>query len=199
MLASQFPILTFDDASLSPTFGYVFDARWLDPFESLVGMLWKFAAMNRIAGHVIVRQVSRRAVDPYEGIDATAVSVDVPSLATSLGVSQKLVRMSLCRPDCRRGWCSELRFCPRCVSRGYHGIVHQLGSQPHCPVHGCWLESVCRSCKSSSAYRLTAKLFDAPFRCAQCHAPYSRSAARFANRRPLPKRARSAITRAAIS
>jgi hypothetical protein len=40
------PILTFEEATLGPSLGYVFDARWLDPYESLVSMLWKFAWVN---------------------------------------------------------------------------------------------------------------------------------------------------------
>ena len=41
--SAPLPILTFDKAALRPSLGYVFDARWLDPYESLVSMLWKFA------------------------------------------------------------------------------------------------------------------------------------------------------------
>ena len=58
------PILTFDERSLSPRFGYVFAPRWLDPCESIVGMLWKFVRMNRLSGHAVVAQISRKAVDP---------------------------------------------------------------------------------------------------------------------------------------
>ncbi len=31
MMALAFPILTFDATKLAPTWGYVFDRRWLDP------------------------------------------------------------------------------------------------------------------------------------------------------------------------
>jgi len=40
------PILTFDERKLTPSFGYFFDARWLQSYESIVGVLWKFARMN---------------------------------------------------------------------------------------------------------------------------------------------------------
>ena len=36
---SSLPILTFDERVLNPRLGYVFDRRWLDPYESIVGML----------------------------------------------------------------------------------------------------------------------------------------------------------------
>jgi len=41
------PILTLDERVLSPRFGYVFYAGWLEPYESILGMLWKFVRANR--------------------------------------------------------------------------------------------------------------------------------------------------------
>lgn len=61
---TSLPILTFDERVLSPRFGYVFHRRWLDPYESVVGMLWKFVRMNRLAGHAVVTQICRQHVDP---------------------------------------------------------------------------------------------------------------------------------------
>ena len=40
MMALAFPILTFDTTKLTPTWGYVFDPRWFDPYESVVSILW---------------------------------------------------------------------------------------------------------------------------------------------------------------
>ena len=52
------PILTFDERVLSPRFGYVFHRRWLQPYESIVGLLWKFARLNRLAGHTVVMHLA---------------------------------------------------------------------------------------------------------------------------------------------
>jgi hypothetical protein len=60
------PILTFDERKLTPSFGYFFDARWLEPYESIVGVLWKFACMNGLAGHVVVTQLCRQPVGSGE-------------------------------------------------------------------------------------------------------------------------------------
>jgi hypothetical protein len=30
------PILTFDEHQLTPAYGYVFNATWIDPYESIV-------------------------------------------------------------------------------------------------------------------------------------------------------------------
>jgi len=72
----NFPILTFDEAKLAPSWGYVFDARWLDPCESMVSMLWKLVWINRLAGHSVVTHVARRSVDPYVGIGTTLLEID---------------------------------------------------------------------------------------------------------------------------
>ena len=79
------PILTIDERVLSPRFGYVFQRRWLDPYESIDSMLWKFARQNRLPGHALVLQLSRQPVDPYAGIDPR--DVDVRSVARLLGVT----------------------------------------------------------------------------------------------------------------
>ena len=61
------PIMTFRAAQLSPSLEYVFDPRWLDPFESVVGMQWKFARANGVAGHIVVGQLTDKPVDVYAG------------------------------------------------------------------------------------------------------------------------------------
>ena len=187
--STSLPILTFDEASLGPSLGYVFDARWLDPYESIVSMLWKFAWINGLAGHQVVTHVAKRPVDPYEGIAATVDDIDVQRVARSLGVTLRTVRAA-CRPGC-----PVLRFCSRCMARGYHGVVHQLRTEERCPVHRCALASTCRRCGASSAWRLDARLLDAPFDCAQCRRRYGGyGAAGFVHRKPLSRFARMALT-----
>jgi hypothetical protein len=49
-MSAALPIMTFEDVPLGPSFGYLFDPRWLGPYESIVSMLWKFGHMNGLAG-----------------------------------------------------------------------------------------------------------------------------------------------------
>ena len=44
------PIMMFDERKLTPSFGYVFNPKWLDPEESIVSILWKLARMNYAIG-----------------------------------------------------------------------------------------------------------------------------------------------------
>jgi hypothetical protein len=60
------PILTLDELTLAPRHGYVFQRAWLQPYESVVGMLWKFAHMNRLPGHLVMSQLCDHSIDPYQ-------------------------------------------------------------------------------------------------------------------------------------
>lgn len=193
---SVLPILTYDERKLSPCFGYFFDARWLAPYESIVGILWKFARMNALPGPIVMRQLRALPFDPYEGIAPRVDEIDVRGLSRTLRVSQKCLRMSLGRIEgCDLpGPC--LTYCHRCIALGFHSIVHQRLGATHCPIHGDGLKQSCRACGHVSAYWLHAHLFDAPFRCARCRRPYARPAFGGTGPRPLPAVMRTAVTRA---
>ena len=193
-----YPILAFEEDKLSPNLGYLFRRQWLDPCESVVSILWKFARMNRLPGHMVVAHVAKRHIDPYEGFSATAVELDVRRTAVSLGLAQKTIRLAMQRPELRRGWVSHLRFCPRCMSRGYHSVVHQFGGVRYCPVHDCCMENQCRSCGVASEYLIKASVLDAPFKCPNCRRNFGNTPASFLHRIPWPPRDRAFIVRAFI-
>ena len=195
---SFYPILTFEENKLSPSLGYLFKRQWVDPFESVVSILWKFARLNRLPGHRVVTHVAKGQIDPYEGYAATAAELDIRLTAASLGLTQKTIRLSMQRPELRRDWCSQLRFCPHCMSRGYHSVVHQFGCIPYCPVHGCCLQTRCRSCGSTSEYLIKASVLDATFKCPNCRRSYGNSPPSFVHRIPMLPRDRAAIVRAFI-
>ncbi|HEX6708006.1 MAG TPA: hypothetical protein VF169_24920 [Albitalea sp.] len=100
------PIVVYDERALKPHVGYVFNANWLDPHESIVSMLWKFASMNVMPGHALVARLVGEDIDPYAGIEPRAVDVQrVPRL---LEVASETVRLGLCAPP--PGVCRHLRF-----------------------------------------------------------------------------------------
>ena len=195
--ARSLPILTFDGADVAASFGYVFDASWVAPFESIVSMLWKFGRMNGLAGSRVVGQLSATPLDPYEGVPASAAGVDVRRVARLLGLTQKAVRSGLGSRTGRRAMNLRLRHCARCMRGGYHSVVHQFLDAMQCPIHGDWLEEGCRGCGHASDYWLDAQLLDAPFRCARCRRPYAPGHGLSVQRpRPLPTPLRIAMTRA---
>lgn len=186
------PILTYDERVLSPRFGYVFQRRWLQPYESIVGILWKFARMNGLPGHAVTMHLCRHAIDPYEGIDPS--KVDIAWVARLLDIDQKSLRAAL--PAAHGHASQHLRYCQRCSSRGYHASVHQQLRHQRCPIHGQPLQTHCLHCGKATAYRLDALMLDAPFRCRHCNACHGRN---LVIPTALAAKERVAITRAALT
>ena len=194
------PIMLFDERKLTPSFGYVFDLKWLDPHESIVSILWKLARMNQLSGHLITEQLARTGVDPYEGVAACRSEVDMRRLHYALRLPLTIVRASLLPDALQRIGSPYFRYCRKCLYRGYHGVVHQLETVKCCPVHGReLLEVACRGCGARTPYRLNAYLLDAPYRCGNCGSLYSSCVPSLLNKRPLNKKARIAITRLRLS
>ena len=200
MESKSLPIMLFDERALRPSFGYVFDPKWLDPFESIVSILWKLARMNRLSGQAITTQLAKSDIDPYEGVAARRSEVDLCRLHLTLGLPLKLVRDSVL-PDALQAISGpDFRYCRKCLCRGYHSVVHQIGANKCCPVHGDMQEIACRTCGAKAAYRLNVALLDAPYRCGSCGHLYGASPpASLPNKRPLNKKARIAITRLRFS
>ena len=194
----NFPILTFEVAKLTPSWGYVFDARWLDPCESVVSMLWKLVWMNRLAGHAVVEHIARQCVDPYAGIGITHEEINGRYLAGALGVRLKTVQQSIANPQSRRKPVCVLRYCACCMARGYHSVVHQFASLARCPIHATLLQTCCRRCGLDSDYRIDARMLDAPFKCPNCRYSYSPSWSSFTRCRRLRAHERTAVTRTSM-
>jgi hypothetical protein len=60
------PILTFDEARLNPSHGYIFNRRWLCPHETILGIAWKLARMNALPGHIVAKQLALRVIGPRQ-------------------------------------------------------------------------------------------------------------------------------------
>ncbi len=66
-------------------------------------------------------------------------------------------------------WSQILRFCPICLSNGFHSLWFQFSAMQECPMHGCLLSDRCQSCGTLvGSYRFTAKMFATPFKCPEC-------------------------------
>jgi hypothetical protein len=193
------PILTLDERVLSPRFGYVFQARWLEPYESVLGMLWKFVRANRLSGAAVVAQIGAAPTDPYEGLEPNAKQVDCRVVARMLQIRLSSVIAGLTRSQ-YQGKRPVFKYCVRCLSSGYHGIIHQAEGRRVCPVHRCAMHEVCRHCRHAFSFWLDAGLLDAPFRCPSCRGYLASPASvRFAEHKRFGCRERAAITRSVLA
>jgi hypothetical protein len=89
--APSFPILTFDETSLTPSLGYLFNNKWLYPCESLISILWKFERANALTGIVVARLLGPE-IDPYEGVVPDRGSLDLHRLRDEFGLPRETLR-----------------------------------------------------------------------------------------------------------
>lgn len=171
--APRFPILTLDEAMLTPALGYVFDKKWIEPWESLVSILWKFKMANALSGAAMMRLV-RPDIDPYGSIPPQRGLIDIVRLNEALGLPTKALHMALIEAGEQRRYCEVFRYCRSCMTRGYHCLLHQMESAIRCPAHRCPMESACPRCGYETPYRVNVQLLEAPYRCAHCHVRYVR-------------------------
>jgi transposase-like protein len=73
--------------------------------------------------------------------------------------------------------------------------VHQLESLSQCPAHHSILESVCPRCGHETPHRISVRLLEARYRCANCLAPYARYGWTPYNAQPMRPEHRKAFTR----
>jgi len=107
-------------------------------------------------------------VDPYEGVAADANSVDVQRLCKTLELPIATLRAALTLPSRGPSNCEYFRYCIPCVTRGYHGVLHQLVSVGVCPAHRLAMLTACRHCGYEALYVVRADLLETLYRCANC-------------------------------
>jgi len=192
--APSFPILTLDESRLTPALGYIFHRKWIDPYESLVSILWKFEKANALPGHVVARLLGAD-IDPYAGVVPQLGQIDLGRLHDTLAVPLNTLRTALVNPTQRRRYSTVLRSCRRCMMDGYHSVLHQLESITICPAHRRPLEMACRRCGYEAPFRVNMRLLESPYCCANCHASYGGQRWSPDNTHPMRPECRKAITR----
>jgi hypothetical protein len=66
-----------------------------------------------------------------------------------------------------------VRFCPQCLSQGFHARVFQYRPLTRCPYHGCELITTCTSCGHPiGSPQLTLDDFLHPLGCSHCGTPF---------------------------
>ncbi len=73
----------------------------VQPYEFIVGILWKFSRANSLRAHLLTPQLTSTPVDPHTGIRAIVDSLDVRRVARQLGL-QKTDRSALQQPGGKR-------------------------------------------------------------------------------------------------
>jgi hypothetical protein len=189
------PILALDEQAIRPPLGYWFDRRWIDPYESLVTILWKFARANSIPGHLLARKVCGSGVDPYYGILPLRELVQWRWLHREHRIPRKALQESMVGTSRQSALSPDLRFCRRCLCRGYQATIFQLVSVTRCPIHDERLLDACQYCDFRIPFRLNALVLDSPYICPACHWRLAGQIPTVSQLRPMQMPARICITR----
>lgn len=142
------------------------------PYESVWGLLHKLCRWNRIHfGDVWdLVAVGRRALGaevPTRRRDCSLIDptwLDRTEFAQLLNLSITSTHDAfLDRYVCVSGledvtlWgVSGLRFCPKCLAKGFHSPLHHLPFLEECPIHRCALLNACPKCARSIRYSAPA-------------------------------------------
>lgn len=60
---------------------------------------------------------------------------------------------------------TRLRFCPVCISQGYHSVIFQLGFVERCPAHNKMLSDKCPRCGQEIPYKISRLNHPNPYTC----------------------------------
>lgn len=113
--------------------------------------LSKFSLLNRLSLHALASLVAIRADEACcAGVDLRRADRFVPSrLCSLLEIAQAAALDGFCLPSSHPAlaWSTtELRYCPKCLERGFHAAWFQWRFIKRCPVHGSPLQGGCQKC-----------------------------------------------------
>ena len=164
-----------------PAPSYCWRNEWISRYESAYSLLSKFALLNalsakELAGLLVVRGKGLRSAMCHAPNLALhdAGSFDLDALTALLHLPERaaddaFLPLPLMSSDCIIH--PNLRFCPRCMDRGFHAVLFQLEMMTHCPIHGRKLVTRCPHCKEPIPYRLQRRTFAHPYACPHCKVP----------------------------
>jgi len=160
---------------------FVWRRKSISRFESAWALFHKFSLLN-VASAPDIRQLfgeshegTNYAWGRKKGYFLALDHIDEESVARIFRLSQKDVDLSQIAPYripidgavvSDSDIISEtLRYCPECISKGYHSPIHQLLYIARCPLHGIELEDLCPRCAKSLPYSFDSKILENPFGC----------------------------------
>lgn len=178
--------------------GYIWDSKWIWPYESLYGMISKFAYINVLYGDsmfnlINVNGCKKGMTTYYYNKYMTISKYKIDFIKATELLQFDIVRELL-------EWVKELlyplnlksfpysfefakeqwfrrtfTYCPECMRYGYHSIYHQLAFTDHCFIHkDVHLQESCPSCGEKISYAIQSKRGIIPFSCHCGHRLFER-------------------------
>lgn len=151
---------------------------WATGWDSIYGLLSKWAKLNSIDASALVNLFLRgdtgkkATLIRNPGIDLrNSDLLDRQLIASNLRLSPEYVSRAFTAdvfPSGHRKVAEFLRWCPECLSNGFHAAVHQIDYLGTCPIHGTRMRTKCPKCHAQQPYQLNRASFEKPFACCKC-------------------------------
>lgn len=151
---------------------------WVTGWDSIYGLLSKFAKLNSIdastlVGNFLRCDTGRKTVlvkNPEIDLRSSDF-LDSQLIASIMRLDPDSVARAFTAdvfPNGQRKIATFLRWCPECMRSGFHAAVHQVDFLSSCPLHGERMQTECPRCHATQPYRLSRPTFDKPFACCKC-------------------------------
>lgn len=154
---------------------------WRRPLESLWCLLYKVRHLNAATG-TDIRDIFKRRTHyelpqrrPYLRRDLNSfIEVDEDKICELLSLDRSDLIQSTAISYIRQEeipllTSNQLRYCPDCISVGFHAAIHQLLFISHCPIHLTPLVTRCRDCGTiSPRHTLSSLTYRPDSKCNRC-------------------------------
>lgn len=166
------------DLHEAPETAWCWRDDWVTGWDSIYGLLSKFAKLNSIDASALVNLFLRSntgkkvALIRNPEIDLrNSDFLDRQLIASILRLAPEYVARAFTAdvfPSGHRKIAAFLRWCPECLDNGFHAAVHQIDFLGTCPVHGKRMQTKCPKCHAQQPYQLNKASFKKPFACCKC-------------------------------
>lgn len=140
------------------------------PFESQWSLLHKFACWNALTVTSTHRLIGHKSRDVANL--SLRQFLDVRKFAKATGLSEQSVVQSLpfnlVPKNAKTTIYHVFRYCPECLSNGYHSSLFQLGLYVKCPIHSQKLKTTCPHCDQTIDLDASGVNFQRIFACPRC-------------------------------
>lgn len=151
---------------------------WVTGWDSIYGLLSKFAKLNSVDASLLVRNFLKSDVDKKTALIRNpeidlrnSDFLDRQLISSIMRLNPESVSRAFTAdvfPSGHRKIAAFLRWCPECMASGFHAAVHQIDFLSSCPLHGERMRTECPKCHAIQPYRLNKQSFTKPFACFKC-------------------------------
>lgn len=160
--------------------------KWIKKYESPWSILNKLCLSNIANGYDILHHIFQKtsneysilnykygiSVSPKFNIDVISDTLGFDIMRMCMETSEELIKPFFFVADGREElyykifYSSKLKYCPICMSYGYHSLFHQLSFIDKCPIHDIDLVNKCPSCIEDIPYTFYLKSDQHGYKCA---------------------------------